>query len=226
MPARGAADEAYKQRRTGGTACGAWGGALGGLERLDVDQRFVSCDVDVLTNSQFAEIDAVAEQLPNAALSHSEPPCKITDRDPSGGSVMEGGSHFGSAVVEHQATGCLVAPIAGRRLPKLPNAPLRCGSAQVVKAFDVRLPLILMNGRQNVALQPSAARHGIDAFLCHDDPATGSVNAVVRAQLLADVASQARQVADDDAGVSARFDALDRSQQRRALLERQTTRHI
>jgi hypothetical protein len=185
----------------------------------------VGVEIDVVADAQLASVDAVPEHLSDTRRRHPKPTRQFDHASARNGGLERGG-HFGRTAIRHKLSRVRVAVVANRRLATLPDTGLGRPAAQIVEPLDVLLALVLVDRGENVPLQPSAARAGVDALLGNDDLSAGLVHTVVGAQLLGEIAAEPGQVRDDDARVFAALDALDRTTKRRPLLERQAARHI
>src|SRR4051794_24614454 len=166
----------------------------------------------MLADAKLPEVHAIAKELAYAARRHAERTCQLAVR--LAHSLFSERCHDTRCVrIRHQASRFRVAVIAPRGLATLPDACLDCTSATAIEVLCVSLSLPLGNREKDVAMHPTARIRGVDSLLHHDYAATGCLNPIPRAQLFAEVASEAREVGDGNARVGTGFYAFNRSHQ-------------
>jgi len=199
--------------------------ALNFVKRAHVDQGLMRFGVDVLTDPQLPQIDPIPEKRSNASWRHTESSRKLADGCASE-EITEGRSDLFSLRGINVEPPILSLQIATRKLAALPDSGLRRKSPPFVKTLGVLLALMRVDADEEIAMKATARRAGVDALFDRNDLAASRFHPTPSSQLLGNVPAQAGEVRDDDTGIDPPLDPFNRGEQRRALLNRQTTGDI
>lgn len=218
VPAPCAPCEPREQRGTVSDATRRAGNAhLSSFPFLHGDERRVRVGVEVLTDLQFAEVDAVRKQLPDATRGHAEPVGDLHDRY-TVSPVGERPAHIVGSLVGDELPCLLVAAIPGRGLPSLPHAGGGGVHPAILEPVDVLLTFTDRVREVDVPNEPAIRGACVEAF-------GGAVN--VSACCLYPVPDfdatagpcEARQVRDHDPVVAPGLYAFDGGEQRWPLID-------
>lgn len=216
--ASGAYDESGEEAWAGLSAGGAGGELLRGLEYGGFDNWWVRCVVGVFAYGEFSEVDAVAEQVPDACGGHALLPGDAGDAVAADLRGVDR-AHSRGVRVRDKPAGVGVAVVPERGLSALPHPSPRGVFTQLFEPVGVFFAFTFGVRQQHRSQEPPVAGAGVKVFGGANDPAPGGFDAIPCLELFADVSAEPGQVCDDYGLVFPRFDAFDSSKQARALFQ-------
>lgn len=223
--APGAYDEPGEEAWAGLSAGWSGGELLRGLEHGWFDDWRVRCGVGVFAYGEFSEVDAVAEQVPDACGRHALLPGDAGDAVAANLRGVDR-AHPARVPVGDEPAGGGVAVVPERGLSALPHPRPGGVFTQLFEPVGVFFAFAFGVRQQHGPQKPPVTGAGVKVFGGANDPAPGGFDAIPCLELFADVPAEPRQVRDDYGLVFTRFDAFDSGKQTWALLEREPAGHV